>query len=367
MSYLTSRLRPQVCIVDWIIDIVWWFSSWEIYRKESTPAFTLLWPSRNWKDKYNPRRSTSNIWQWLSKTDPWGMSRSPLSVPAWRTLAAQCIRRQRHRCRPGANQTICRDPYSLQVCLVNCLLQCVWPLPLARVSSWSFWTRLIWWPMQHRARSDVSLNSIPGMSDSALFATTWIRSFQPSNHDVHAFDFLRSQWKRSTSDSWVSSKLKGAPCLMFIILSLDARDEGWTSRKMAKMLFWNFPKAICVVHWTSCKLVTPLTISQWRQKYTAAQVTRIPPTLWPWWTRWCPTNSPHLIKVCSFTFSWGRFLDCLAVINKLKTERGLALQDLITGAYEYVETIDFPPQARVYLLDYMATTEWAFDHHALHQ
>jgi replication factor C subunit 3/5 len=52
-----------------------------------------------------------------------------------------------------------------------------------------------------------------------------------------------------------------------------------------------------------------------------------------------------------------QFADCLAVINRLKTERGLALQDLITGAYEYVETIDFPPQSRVYLLDYLATTE----------
>jgi Replication factor C C-terminal domain len=46
------------------------------------------------------------------------------------------------------------------------------------------------------------------------------------------------------------------------------------------------------------------------------------------------------------------------VISKLKTERGLALQDLITGAYDYVGTVDFPPQSRVYLLDYLATTEW---------
>lgn len=42
----------------------------------------------------------------------------------------------------------------------------------------------------------------------------------------------------------------------------------------------------------------------------------------------------------------------------MKTERGLALQDLLTGAYEYVETIEFKPQARVYLLDYLATTEY---------
>ena len=46
-----------------------------------------------------------------------------------------------------------------------------------------------------------------------------------------------------------------------------------------------------------------------------------------------------------------------AVISSLKIERGLALQDLITGAYEYMETIDFGPAARVYLLDQLASTE----------
>jgi replication factor C subunit 3/5 len=46
------------------------------------------------------------------------------------------------------------------------------------------------------------------------------------------------------------------------------------------------------------------------------------------------------------------------VISAMKTEKGLALQDLLTGAYEYVETIDFKPQARIYLLDYLATTEY---------
>lgn len=45
------------------------------------------------------------------------------------------------------------------------------------------------------------------------------------------------------------------------------------------------------------------------------------------------------------------------MISALKTERGLALQDLLTGAYEYIEGIDFPPAARVYLLDHLATTE----------
>lgn len=48
------------------------------------------------------------------------------------------------------------------------------------------------------------------------------------------------------------------------------------------------------------------------------------------------------------------------MISQLKTERGLALQDLLIGAYEYIEGIDFPPAARVYLLDHLATTEYDF-------
>jgi len=47
------------------------------------------------------------------------------------------------------------------------------------------------------------------------------------------------------------------------------------------------------------------------------------------------------------------------VITALKTDRGLALQDLLAGAYEYIDTIEFPPAARVYLLDQFATTESA--------
>jgi replication factor C subunit 3/5 len=41
----------------------------------------------------------------------------------------------------------------------------------------------------------------------------------------------------------------------------------------------------------------------------------------------------------------------------MKTERGLALQDLITGAYDYVNTLELKPHARMYLLDLLATTE----------
>ena len=48
------------------------------------------------------------------------------------------------------------------------------------------------------------------------------------------------------------------------------------------------------------------------------------------------------------------------MISKVKVERGLALQDLLSGAYEYLETIELKPQARIYLLDHLATTEYVF-------
>ncbi|EMD39294.1 hypothetical protein CERSUDRAFT_152406 [Gelatoporia subvermispora B] len=45
------------------------------------------------------------------------------------------------------------------------------------------------------------------------------------------------------------------------------------------------------------------------------------------------------------------------MISALKVERGLALPDLINGVYEYIETVDFKPNARIYLLDILATIE----------
>ena len=46
------------------------------------------------------------------------------------------------------------------------------------------------------------------------------------------------------------------------------------------------------------------------------------------------------------------------MISALKTDRGLALQDLLNGAYDYVDSLELKPHARVYLLDYLATTEY---------
>ena len=50
-------------------------------------------------------------------------------------------------------------------------------------------------------------------------------------------------------------------------------------------------------------------------------------------------------------------LRILSVISSMKAERGLALQDLLIGAYEYVEELELKPHARIYLLDFLATTE----------
>jgi replication factor C subunit 3/5 len=46
-----------------------------------------------------------------------------------------------------------------------------------------------------------------------------------------------------------------------------------------------------------------------------------------------------------------------SVINSLKTDRGLALQDLIAGAYDNIQGLELPAQSRVYLLDQLAVIE----------
>lgn len=45
------------------------------------------------------------------------------------------------------------------------------------------------------------------------------------------------------------------------------------------------------------------------------------------------------------------------MITNLKVEKGLALQDLIQGAYDFLETVDLPSQSRIYLLDHLGSTE----------
>ena len=46
------------------------------------------------------------------------------------------------------------------------------------------------------------------------------------------------------------------------------------------------------------------------------------------------------------------------MISALKTERGLALPDLLNGAFEFIDGLQLKPAARVYLLDILATIEY---------
>ncbi|KAF8967601.1 P-loop containing nucleoside triphosphate hydrolase protein [Flammula alnicola] len=71
------------------------------------------------------------------------------------------------------------------------------------------------------------------------------------------------------------------------------------------------------------------------------------------------TGSPHPSDIEAIINSMlsDEFTTSYQMISKLKTERGLALQDLLTGAYEYLETVELKPHARIYLLDHLATTE----------
>lgn len=68
-------------------------------------------------------------------------------------------------------------------------------------------------------------------------------------------------------------------------------------------------------------------------------------------------TASHQSEHSHFTSRARRLTQWFAEINALKIDRGLALQDLLAGAYEYIDTMEFPPAARVYLLDQIATTE----------
>ncbi|KAJ3991031.1 P-loop containing nucleoside triphosphate hydrolase protein [Lentinula boryana] len=77
------------------------------------------------------------------------------------------------------------------------------------------------------------------------------------------------------------------------------------------------------------------------------------------------TGNPHpsdietIVKsMLSDEYTTAHQCDNSLVISTMKTERGLALQDLLSGVYEYIETIELKPHARIYILDHLATTEY---------
>ncbi|KAF9042754.1 P-loop containing nucleoside triphosphate hydrolase protein [Hymenopellis radicata] len=71
------------------------------------------------------------------------------------------------------------------------------------------------------------------------------------------------------------------------------------------------------------------------------------------------TGSPHPkdVEVIVNSMLSDEFTTSYNLITAMKTERGMALQDLIAGTYEFIEGLDLKPNARIYLLDHLATTE----------
>ncbi|KAJ3566053.1 hypothetical protein NP233_g7247 [Leucocoprinus birnbaumii] len=76
------------------------------------------------------------------------------------------------------------------------------------------------------------------------------------------------------------------------------------------------------------------------------------------------TGNPHPSDIETIVNSMlsDEFTASYQMISKMKTERGLALQDLLTGAYDYLDTIELKPHARIYLLDHLASTEYGLAH-----
>ncbi|KAI8371501.1 DNA replication factor [Radiomyces spectabilis] len=72
------------------------------------------------------------------------------------------------------------------------------------------------------------------------------------------------------------------------------------------------------------------------------------------------TGHPHpqdIERIVSWMLT-EEFTTAYSNIEKLKREAGLALQDIISEVYYYIQTIEFPAVARVYLLENLADIEY---------
>ncbi|KAK7686168.1 Subunit of heteropentameric Replication factor C (RF-C) [Cerrena zonata] len=71
------------------------------------------------------------------------------------------------------------------------------------------------------------------------------------------------------------------------------------------------------------------------------------------------TGNPQPADIATIVNSMfsDEFTTSYKMISTMKTERGLALQDLLNGAYEYIDELELKPNSRIYLLDSLATTE----------
>jgi len=72
------------------------------------------------------------------------------------------------------------------------------------------------------------------------------------------------------------------------------------------------------------------------------------------------TGAPHPTDIETMVRSMiiDDFTTCYHLLSRAKTHRGLALQDLITGVFDFVQDVEFPTQTRAYLLDQLAAVEY---------
>ncbi|KAL1934223.1 hypothetical protein VTP01DRAFT_6405 [Rhizomucor pusillus] len=72
------------------------------------------------------------------------------------------------------------------------------------------------------------------------------------------------------------------------------------------------------------------------------------------------TGHPHpqdIERIVNWMLS-EEFTSAYSNIEKLKRESGIALQDIISEVYYYIQTIDFPADMRIFLLDNLADIEY---------
>jgi hypothetical protein len=70
-------------------------------------------------------------------------------------------------------------------------------------------------------------------------------------------------------------------------------------------------------------------------------------------------SSPALLRFCSLALEFEANSFHLKLgISTLKAEKGLALQDIIQGIYDFAATVEFSKVTRVYFLDQLAQVEY---------
>lgn len=70
-----------------------------------------------------------------------------------------------------------------------------------------------------------------------------------------------------------------------------------------------------------------------------------------------PNSTLVLVATCSRHVKLTHRSSLPTGISSLKAEKGLALQDIIQGIYDFAQTIEFSAPTRVYFLDQIAQVE----------